>query len=556
MFRCGSFSQNVRVRGLWCPSIRTHAEFSQPACGTCVRAALTFPLDSVVNFDNPETLEEKDRWRTKRASCLSVCLARPQIEDIVESRAGSRTRFLHLLGQRFLHLLGQGRRYMVSSDRTPLYIVTFSARTLREIKRVIDRAPLDVKNISQQDVHRAIMRSFANDWGDPPSQRCCLINLASINRLRDLGVPMMNNEDLQMPVFTNATLLPAVANGIIDTGHDTSTRTMCIWLLRSMLKHQSFPICQVVDPAIFRKMNQLLRPENSCPVWQQLAVESLAFITYESTLAHIQLLGSTGVIWNLVFLLRSPHRRVAHPSACSLCHIAKKSPLYREVILESGALRVLLAQTKKWRDQTTLDINLQLFEALCLGVASRNAVGIIVIGPYLEALFQLISSDDVNVLSYACRVLCAIHLAFGDRLGTISEILAFPRLLVLVSHPSPRVLMPALSVVEALVNKSQIQLIVNSSIFPALIMYMSDEESSICLKAYRLICKLLTKGTCNQIDALVGQVALRPLASFIFQSANPSFVSVSMEILAKVSAFFTEHWFLTRHSTYLTSFYI
>ena len=49
----------------------------------------------------------------------------------------------------------------------PLYIVRYSDAQIAEIRRVINQADLDTKDISPQKVTNAIMRSFAISDGSP-----------------------------------------------------------------------------------------------------------------------------------------------------------------------------------------------------------------------------------------------------------------------------------------------------------------------------------------------------------------------------------------------------
>ena len=164
-FRCGTLPPNLRIFGLRCPrSKRTEEEdFEVSECQCCTRACKSFPLDQVINFDNRGSSEnDGSDFSTERSCCLDVCLARSQIESIVEIRPGGRA-LLHS-NARFFHLLGKGYRYEIpSDDGAPLYVVMFYREQLNELKRVIEYTHLDVKNLSQDDVTTAIMLSFAKD---------------------------------------------------------------------------------------------------------------------------------------------------------------------------------------------------------------------------------------------------------------------------------------------------------------------------------------------------------------------------------------------------------
>ena len=66
----------------------------------------------------------------------------------------------------FLHLLGRGERYEIrSDDGASLFIVRYGTAAKVELKRVIEYAELNTKEISSEDLRKAIWRSFAKGEG-------------------------------------------------------------------------------------------------------------------------------------------------------------------------------------------------------------------------------------------------------------------------------------------------------------------------------------------------------------------------------------------------------
>ena len=119
-----------------------------------------------------------------------------------------------------------------------------------------------------------------------------------------------------------------------------------------------------------------------------------------------------------------------------------------------GEDRILKPQISKLRDAHTPSIGLEpdtnlanyfsSLKRLCLGDHLPNFA----VENCLEPPAQLLLNDDEEVLNYACCALSYISSVSKDQTDTIMKTGAFPCLLELVSHHSPKLHEPALLIIE------------------------------------------------------------------------------------------------------------
>ena len=146
-FATGAFSSELKISGLCCPDSAQLKRDS--SCSTCIRAAKHFPLESVMSFECRGS--SSGNACSGRTFGLDVCLSTSQLDNIIESRGGKATL---LSTDRLLRRLSNGFRYEIGG----LSFVKYRKCQLEEIKRVIAYADLNVKEISAEVLHNAILR--------------------------------------------------------------------------------------------------------------------------------------------------------------------------------------------------------------------------------------------------------------------------------------------------------------------------------------------------------------------------------------------------------------
>lgn len=207
--------KNLWVLGLRCPDSHRGVNMFNVAssCPTCIQACKSFPIDSVLNFEqggssewHMSTMSSMPNQRSRDPNLpeqlynLDVCVTLDQIEDIVTKRRGG-NELLHSK-ERFLGLLGNGTRLVIiDKDDTELYVVKYNGYELERLKRFIDKSQLNVKTLSSDLVTEAIKRSFAADERDPlPPREQCYLAESSFRKLKSMGlefdeVDFLNNDE-------------------------------------------------------------------------------------------------------------------------------------------------------------------------------------------------------------------------------------------------------------------------------------------------------------------------------------------------------------------------
>jgi hypothetical protein len=195
-FCCGALPNNLKVMGLCCPKVRDATQH-QSSCETCLRACKSFPLESVLHFESRRS--STIHAYSGRLHEQVVCLNKSTIESIIESRPGGHE--LLRSDQRLLPLLGSGIHHEITADDGEiLHIVSYSKYQFLEIKRVIEYAELNVKEIPSSKITAAIMRSFAthNRALLPPSDRRYLSPLSIEHLTSEIGL-LIDTKDFKAP---------------------------------------------------------------------------------------------------------------------------------------------------------------------------------------------------------------------------------------------------------------------------------------------------------------------------------------------------------------------
>ena len=193
--------KNLWVLGLRCPDSHRGVNMFNVAssCPTCIKACKSFPIDSVLNFEQGASSEwhltttsnsnlRRDPNFTEQLYSLDVCVTLDQIEDIVSKRPGGKE--LLYSKERFLNLLGNGTRLVViDKNDTELYVVKYNGFEKELLNRFLAKSQLNVKTLSSDAVTEAIKRSFAADERDrlPPREQCYLAE-SSFRALKNMGL--------------------------------------------------------------------------------------------------------------------------------------------------------------------------------------------------------------------------------------------------------------------------------------------------------------------------------------------------------------------------------
>ena len=547
----GGLLSNVKVMGLRCPYSNPNSQISTD-CKVCKRACRSFPLNQVVNFDNKGSSDNRGKFSCKRMPFMDVCLTRIKIENIIEERPGGKA--LLQSNKHLYHLLGQGLRYEIKSDDgTPLYIVGYNGTRIKELKRVIERAELDVKNLSREDVTRAIWRSFATDEQSalPPKEQCyfCISSITLL--INDLGLPI-SRLDFGLKA-ANVKNLPQIVKGIMS---DDATSVLassfychCIQLLFMVLKNSageeySITTQKVINLEVIPKLVQSLDDGNrSC----NGALNVLNNIAWKGSIGNAQVLVDAGIIPKLCLLMNSSNAKVAETSTCILGKLASKNnAVIRDAVLQDGALTSLLNQAKKYYDnpevmksnQGTLQKLLAGNPAILAGnrIPLPNLEKIPINMDTLSHLLSVGQAGNEKILHYACLALSYICLRHSSiHHNAMIEAGLFPRLLDLPSCLSSKIQHYRIWTIRCLIrqDKSLIERVISDDKFPLFISCTQSPVKVTRIVVCEVICCLLN-GTKEQVAVFVGQGCVRALCSVLTFSHSSAQATDALLGLTKV----------------------
>ena len=517
----GGLLKNMEVMGLRCPySCKVENNENDSECEICKRACRSFPIDQVINFDNEGSSGvEEGLFISKKTSCIDVCLSRPVIESIVEGRPGGKD--ILRSNARLLHLLGKGERHEIpSDDGASLFIVRYTAEAKAELKRVIEYAELKTKEMSSEDLTKAIWQSFAKGEGYkvPPKSQCYLTE-NSFNFLFDqLDLPIDGNDfGVEASRIEN---LSQIAKGVMA---DDPVQPYCLSLLGLVLEKlgegAGTTIQKVVDLGVIPALVELLdvKEVNAAPfIINQIALNGSDNSAQE--------LVDAGAVPKLVKLLSSSASGIAQESVLSLGQLASRSVAIRDMILQEGALAALTWLARGLHESREFNnVVFQTLEYLLLGESPPNldeyeinlvvwesAIKLVFLDAEIRRRIGGSSGTNDEPLRFYCTALSYIcHAPSKHRKATIKAGL-FPHLLNMMNVLSPEVQLPALETIRILLREdsSLTKVMIETGNFPfqCLLSPVVEVRKEACE-----VVLVLLNGTIEQVDILVAQGCIRAL---------------------------------------------
>ncbi|KAI3914553.1 hypothetical protein MKW98_025961 [Papaver atlanticum] len=246
----------------------------------------------------------------------------------------------------------------------------------------------------------------------------------------------------------------------------------------------------------------------------------------------------SGVVPKFVeFLMREDYPQLQYQAAWALTNIASGTSDNVRVVIESGAIpifvKLLGSPSDDVREQTVwalgnvagslIPLLQQLNEHAKLSMLRRAAWTLLNFcrgkpqppfeqtRPALPELERLIHSTDAKVLTYVCWALS--YLSDGTNEKILAVIDVCPRLVELLMHPSPSVLIPTLRIIRNICtgNDMQTQIFINhQSLHCLLNLLKNDHKTSIKKEACWTISNI-TAGNKDQIQAVVAAEIIGPL---------------------------------------------
>ncbi|XP_074266481.1 importin subunit alpha-1-like [Silene latifolia] len=260
----------------------------------------------------------------------------------------------------------------------------------------------------------------------------------------------------------------------------------------------------------------------------------------------------------------------------ALGNTAGDSPKWRDYVLSLGALPPLLALFNENDKLPVLRKSTWTLSNFC---RSKPRPSCEQTSDTLPVLKRLINSVDDEILKDACSALSYLSDGSDEKIQLVIDAMVVPRLVELLLHPSPSVIIPALQTVGNIVtgdeiktqylidqpqslpnllslltqnhsksikkeacwiisnitagNRDQIEAVISAGIIGPLVKLLQDGEFEIQKKAARAISNATRGGSHGQIKFLVEQGCMKPLCDLL-KVPNPRIVAVCLEGLKNI----------------------
>ncbi|KAK7363519.1 hypothetical protein VNO77_05663 [Canavalia gladiata] len=310
--------------------------------------------------------------------------------------------------------------------------------------------------------------------------------------------------------------LPSMVAGVWSD--DSSLQLEATTQFRELLTiERSLPIEEVIQAGVVPRFVEFLVRED----FPQLQFEAAWALTNiaSGTSENTKVVIDHGAVPIFVKLLSSPSTMM-FGSRC------------RDLVLSHGALIPPLAQLNERSKLSMLRKATWTLLNFCRGKPQPPFEQV---RPALPALELLVFSNDEEVLTDACWALSYLSYGTNDKIQAVIEAGVCSRLVQLLMHPSPSVLIPALRTVGNIVtgDDMQTQAVIEAGLIVPLVNLLQNAEFDIKQEAAWAISNATSGETHEQIKYLVGQGCIKPLCDLLV-CPDPTIVIVCLEGLENI----------------------
>ncbi|KAK2419041.1 importin subunit alpha-2 [Trifolium repens] len=322
----------------------------------------------------------------------------------------------------------------------------------------------------------------------------------------------------QIPESANSTLvekklehLPALVTGIWTD--DNNMQFEATTQFRKLLSiERSPPIEEVIQAGVVPRFIEFLMRED----FPQLQFEAAWALTNiaSGTSDNTKVVIDSGAVPIFVKLLASPSDDVREQAVWALGNVAGDSPRCRDLVLGHGALLPLLAQLNEHAKLSMLRNATWTLSNFCRG---KPQPAFEQVKPALPALARLIHSNDEEVLTDACWALSYLSDGANDKIQGVIDAGVCSRLVELLLHPAPSVLIPALRTVGNIVtgDDMQTQVIINHQVLPCLVNLLTNNYKKSIKKEACWTISNITAGNKQQIQDVIDANIIGPLVQLL-----------------------------------------
>ncbi|KAI4349889.1 hypothetical protein L6164_010432 [Bauhinia variegata] len=320
-----------------------------------------------------------------------------------------------------------------------------------------------------------------------------------------------SNNVSAVPVENRLEGIPVMVQGVWSD--DPAAQLEATTQFRKLLSiERSPPIDEVIQAGVVPKFVEFLG-RHDLPQLQFEAAWALTNVA-SGTSEHTRVVIEQGAVPMFVQLLSSNSDDVREQAVWALGNVAGDSPSCRDLVLNHGALVPLLSQLNQNSKLSMLRNATWTLSNFCRG---KPPTPFEQVRPALPVLRQLIYLTDEEVLTDACWALSYLSDGPNEKIQAVIEAGVCPRLVELLLHPSPTVLIPALRTVGNIVtgDDTQTQFVIDNQALPCLFQLLTQNHKKSIKKEACWTISNITAGNRAQIQAVIQANIILPLVNLL-----------------------------------------
>ncbi|XP_010474848.1 PREDICTED: importin subunit alpha-6 [Camelina sativa] len=314
-----------------------------------------------------------------------------------------------------------------------------------------------------------------------------------------------------LPTETRLENLQQLVIGVSSEDRDAQLAATA-GLRRLLSIERSPPITEVVQSGVVPRLVQFLSRDDFTQLQFEAAwaLTNIASGTSEDTKVIIE----SGAVPSFIKLLSSPSEEVREQAVWALGNVAGDSPICRDHVLGCDAMMSLLAQFNEHSKLSLLRNATWTLSNFCRG---KPQPAIEQTTPALPVLERLLHSTDEEVLTDASWALSYLSDGTNEKIQTVIDSGVIPRLVVLLAHPSPSVLIPALRTIGNIVtgDDMQTQAVIDSHALPGLLNILKNTYKKSITKETCWTISNITAGNSSQIQEVFKAGIIQPLINLL-----------------------------------------